>query len=81
MSVSKCDQVGERVLLVFGEVGEGEAEADVLIYGGDLPAQLQPTPVGLFDGEEDEFADLCFAERVYEAAAHAQVGDARLMAA
>ena len=70
---SNINELGERVLLVFGEIGEGEAEADVLINGGDLPAQLQPFAVGLFDGEEDEFADVGFSERVYEAAAETEV--------
>jgi hypothetical protein len=40
------DERGERALLVFGEVGEGEAEPDVLVNRGDLPAQFEPPAVG-----------------------------------
>jgi len=69
------------VLLVFGEKSEGDAETGVIINRGHFPAQLEPLAVGLFNGEGDELAHLRFAERVYEAAAEAQVCDARLVLA
>ena len=78
---SNIDESRESALLVFGEEGEGDAEAGLWINGGDLPAQLEPLAVGLFDGEGDELAHLRFAERVYEAAANTQICDARLVLA